>query len=380
MVALIIETGIWFSVVMLVAICRFTSRIMAVGSLRKLQSDDLVMVFALCTYITLVVTINHVAHASTNLLPPGFDVGTLTPQDIKEREYGSKLTLVVEQCQIATVWAAKACILIMYSRLTIGRMENIAIKILAAYVAFGFVFMEIFYFGVWCRPFKAYFEVPTPSEQCNAAINHLITNAVFNLSSDAILLIIALPMFIRSRFPLRKKIALVSVFGLGLFVILCAILNKYYSFTQPFGSLWTFWYVRESSTALLVTNLPYIWTVLRRVFKFKALDSTISEGTYGSTPLSRMRSAVPFTNNQRRTQVEQGLDPETGRQFSENRQPSVSMTPFSKEEAGLYFLTTPSQTDSWGHSWTSKYSDVSPRTPSRCITKDALLPPRSPSF
>lgn len=44
----------------------------------------------------------------------------------------------------------------MYARLTVGRVENIAIKVLAGYVAFGFVFMEIFYFGVWCRPFHDY--------------------------------------------------------------------------------------------------------------------------------------------------------------------------------------------------------------------------------
>ena len=52
---------------------------------------------------------------------------------------------------------------------------------------------------------------------------------------------------------------MVGVFSLGIFVVLAAVLNKVYSFTQPFGSLWSFWYVRESSTALLVANLPFVW-------------------------------------------------------------------------------------------------------------------------
>ena len=56
--------------------------------------------------------------------------------------------------------------------------------------------------------------------------------------------------------------------------ILAAVLNKYYSFSQPFGSLWTFWYVRESSTALLVANLPFTWTLLRRIFNLRAFDSS----------------------------------------------------------------------------------------------------------
>lgn len=143
----------------------------------------------------------------------------------------------------------------MYSRLTMWRLENIAIKILGCYVAFGFVFMEVFYMGVWCRPLHLYWAVPTPNKQCNAATNHLITNAAFNLSSDAILLGIALPMFIRSKLPRQQKVALVCVFGLGLFVILCAILNKYYSFREPFGSLWTFW-VRKNSTRPLPRRIP----------------------------------------------------------------------------------------------------------------------------
>lgn len=72
----------------------------------------------------------------------------------------------------------KACLIIMYLRLTTLRKENLAIKILAGYIAFGFVFMEVFYFGVWCRPFHNYWAVPTPNVQCDAATDHLITNAV----------------------------------------------------------------------------------------------------------------------------------------------------------------------------------------------------------
>lgn len=114
------------------------------------------MIGAIATYTALVVTINIVANASTNLLEPGFDIASLSQREIFQREYGSKLVLVVEQCQILTTWAIKACMLIMYSRLTIRRTENVAIKVLGGYTLFTFVFMEIFYFGVWCRPFPEY--------------------------------------------------------------------------------------------------------------------------------------------------------------------------------------------------------------------------------
>lgn len=79
------------------------------------------------------------------------------------------------------------------------------------------------------------------------------------------MLIIGLPIFIRVQIPLRQKIPVVLLFSLGIFVIVCAILNKIYSFTNPFGSEWVFWYVRESSTALIVANMPFVWSFYRRL-------------------------------------------------------------------------------------------------------------------
>lgn len=129
---------------------------MALGSFRRFQADDYFMMFALCTYTVVISTINIVEHTSSNLLPPGYDIAHMTKQDIDERTFGSKLILVVENCQIMTVWSAKTCLLIMYLRLTRLRWENIAIKVLLVYVGVTFVVMEILYLGVWCRPFHNY--------------------------------------------------------------------------------------------------------------------------------------------------------------------------------------------------------------------------------
>lgn len=234
---------------------------MTLGSFRKFQADDYLMLLALCFYTTLISTINIVRYTNSNLLPPGFNINTITPHDKAQREYGSKLILVVEQCQCATVWLVKGCLVLLYLRLTSVHRENILIKILGAYVVITFVVMDILYFGVWCQPFHEYWAVPTDSSQCDAATNHLITNACFNLSSDVAMILIVLPIFLRMRLPWQKKIPLIFVFSLGLFTILAAILNKVYSFSDPFGSLWTYWYTRESSTALLVANLPFVFTL-----------------------------------------------------------------------------------------------------------------------
>lgn len=96
----------------------------------------------------------------------------------------------------------------------------------------------------------------TLTEQCSAATNHLITNAVFNISSDLIIISIPMPLLFKVRLPLKNKITLIMIFLIGAFTvsltehllfaannvkIVAAALNKYYSFTHPFGTEWTIW-------------------------------------------------------------------------------------------------------------------------------------------
>src|ERR1700761_3214276 len=103
---------------------------MTLGSFRKFQADDYLMAIVLCFYTTLIATINIVRNTSSNLLPPGFDVAKLTPHEKRQREYGRKLILVVEQCQCVTIWGVKGCLILLYLRLTSIHRENIAIKLL----------------------------------------------------------------------------------------------------------------------------------------------------------------------------------------------------------------------------------------------------------
>ncbi|QIW97121.1 hypothetical protein AMS68_002639 [Peltaster fructicola] len=273
-----VESWIWFAVVMWVGLSRFVSRRLVLGYFKAFQWDDYIMILALAFYTTLIVTINIVALTSSNLLEPGTSLADMSQDEIDERVYGSKLILVVEECQCCVIWAAKACLAVMYLRFTVLAKENLMIKILLGYIAGGFVLMEILYLGVWCRPFSEYWAVPTDNVQCNAATDHLITNAVLNLTSDLAMLLIGLPIFVRVQVPLRQKIPLVLLFSLGIFVIIAAILNKIYSFTNPFGDEWVFWYVRESSTALIVANMPFVWGLYRKLPCFQ-LRTIHAKGT-----------------------------------------------------------------------------------------------------
>ena len=60
---------------------------------------------------------------------------------------------------------------------------------------------------------------------------------------------------------------LLGVFGMGVFVIIAAILNKLYALVPSLqGYQYTLWYFREASTAIYVANLPFMWNLLRDTF------------------------------------------------------------------------------------------------------------------
>ena len=132
------------------------SRRMTLGSFRKFQADDYIMCAAIAFYTPLLVTINIVRNTSSNLLPPGTDADNFSTSERKERIYGSKLILVVEQCQCVTIWCAKICLILLYLRITPVFREHLVVKVLLGYVAVTFVVMDILYFAVWCRPFHNY--------------------------------------------------------------------------------------------------------------------------------------------------------------------------------------------------------------------------------
>ncbi|KUJ14456.1 uncharacterized protein LY89DRAFT_139975 [Mollisia scopiformis] len=284
MLSLLAESWTWYAFATLVICARYASRWLQLGSLKAFGPEDYVMLWVFGFYTSLVANMNVVAHLDTNLMLPT-DIPTLTPAGIASRIHGSKLVLVVEQSMIMTQWGCKICLLLLYSKLTFGLKQQLAVKIVGGYVVVNLIVMEILYFGVWCRPFDQYWAVPVANEQCSAAIHHLITNAVFNISSDIMMLCIPIPLLIKSQLPRANKIILCGLFGLGIFVILCAVLNKYYSFAHPFSPMWEFWYIREASTAVLVANMPMCWSLMRRIFNLRAFSGLSSSNGQRSKSL-----------------------------------------------------------------------------------------------
>jgi hypothetical protein len=112
------EAGILYAVCWIVVVVRLISRRIHRGAWKRLQLDDYLILLAMVTDTVLVIVMHKIVVTSSNLIPPDENVNQYDQAEIHRRIYGSKLVLVVEQMQILTIWLVKACLLIMYYRMT----------------------------------------------------------------------------------------------------------------------------------------------------------------------------------------------------------------------------------------------------------------------
>lgn len=219
------------------------------------------------------------ARYATNLMDPkDYPTVLADPKQVSDRIYGSKIVIGLEQCMLVSTWGVKTCMLMLYWRMTQNLKSNLYIKILSVYVAVGFVVIMVTYYAVYCRPFSQYWAMPVENMQCATYQYYSITQAVFNISSDAAMFAVPIPLLIRAQLKMRRKVVLIGVMSLGLFTIIAAILNKFFNFASPLTTIYQIWYIREASTSIYVANLMCWWPLLRKLFGVKAFKYNSNRG------------------------------------------------------------------------------------------------------
>lgn len=226
--------------------------------------------------------------------PTELDAVLADPKQVHDRVLGSKIVIALEQCMLFSTWGVKTCLLILYWRITQNLPSRLYVKILAVYVAVGFAVIMITYYAVYCRPFSQYWAMPVSNPQCATYQHYSITQAVFNISSDAFMFAIPIPLIVKAKLPRRRKLLLLLVMSLGLFTIIAAILNKYFNFASPLTTVYQIWYIREASTAIFVANMMCWWPLLRKIFGMRAFQ-------YISTPRRSYRKTDKENNTRSRT-------------------------------------------------------------------------------
>ncbi|PLN82649.1 hypothetical protein BDW42DRAFT_77724 [Aspergillus taichungensis] len=272
---LITEGAIFWSIAVVLFIGRLVSRIVGTGSIKHLNFEDYTMCATFVVYTSLLVLIPISSLYATNLMDPAdYNKVLADPIEVNRRIIGSKIVIGLEQCMLFSTWGVKTCMLTMFWRLTKNLRLHLFVKCIAVYVVVGFVVIMVTYYGVYCRPFSQYWAMPVHDMQCATYQHYSITQAVFNISSDAAMLAVPVPLLIQAQMRMRKKVLLICIMSLGLFTVVAAILNKVYNFASPLTTTYQIWYIREASTGIYVANLVCLWPLLRKLFGFKAFQNS----------------------------------------------------------------------------------------------------------
>ncbi|KAF9871151.1 hypothetical protein CkaCkLH20_11320 [Colletotrichum karsti] len=358
-----IEAWTLYAIGMVVTFLRMFARVKAVG-FRNFRADDYLAFAAAIFYTiqsTLAYEVGNIAHGLANNGMTDAERVALSTSDPEYgiRIIGSKIQVAGWTTYSALIWLLKLSMLCFYLRLTegLGRRYRIRIWIgfglvLGTFIAsLGSVFLA-------CIPFNKYWQInPDPGNSCQAAVSLPIiwTSFAANVSTDIYLILIPIPLLWESTLKLIKKIASTIVLGAGIFVLVCATLKSIFVLVDPVNGaqLAGTWGTRETFVAVVTTNLPMIFPLLRtwlkplwpsmlrsskKTYKTPTGFQTIGggNGQYGPRSYDRRTnpsSANAITTNATFTESEERIMKDV--KLQDIKGSSVSPTPGSKPPNGI---------------------------------------------
>lgn len=302
---------------------RTYARISAVG-IRDLRADDYLIWFAVLIYTAQCVLGHKVGSMARGLANNGMtdeQRSMLSPDDPEYdfRVIGSKIQVAGWTTAACLLWTLKLSLSFFYLRLHNGLHSYIK----RIYITMGIILATwaavICTIYLSCRPFHHYWQIsPDPGNQCQAAVSRPIiwVSFICNISTDILLLMIPLPMLWQSTLKLLKKVAASLVLSAGVLIIICAILKTVYVLVDPVmgGRLAAEWGTRETFVAVVTTNLPMIFPLLKtwvlplfpsrfrttsadKKYKTPSGFITIGGGGGGSRGISKQSSTHHITAN-----------------------------------------------------------------------------------
>ncbi|PWY81559.1 hypothetical protein BO94DRAFT_558007 [Aspergillus sclerotioniger CBS 115572] len=322
----IIENWIELCLGVLVILLRLYSRAKVVG-IRKWQADDFMSIIALFLWISEVTMFKLIVHLGTNTGLTDEERASISVKETHERMLGTQFLLVGWMLYVTLLWVLKACMLCFFDRLTIGLPRQKFVKYAAGFCFCAYIaaMMTIL---LHCIPLDRLWQIyPNPGCKLSA------------LKTDAILLLIPIPLLVRVRLPMRRKLMAGLLLCGGIFVMIAALL-------RCFLSLWMIdsvnasnvWGVRETFIAVIAVNVPCIKPLFGRSASHGEWSMDPSTGKGGAAAshrlnvfnkstegqASRRRSGGELILKDSRTQfgyeiqggIDQGMNEEAGRDMT----------------------------------------------------------------
>ncbi|PYH80289.1 hypothetical protein BO82DRAFT_313273 [Aspergillus uvarum CBS 121591] len=241
---------------------------------RHLRLDDYLVWVGILFYtaqVSLAYNVGAVAHGLANNSMTDAQRAALTPEspEYHARVIGSKIQLAGWATYSALISFLKLSMLAFYARLMDGLGRRYRIPIYVGFVlVVGSFLASIITILASCRPFHKNWQIyPNPGNVCQPAISMPVVAITFasNLLTDPYLILLPIPMLWGSSLKVIKKIAATIILSAGIFILVCATLKAVFIIVEQDkgASLAEEWGTRETFAAVITTNLPMVFHLLR---------------------------------------------------------------------------------------------------------------------
>ncbi|RAL00003.1 uncharacterized protein BO80DRAFT_465716 [Aspergillus ibericus CBS 121593] len=296
-----IENWIELGLGIIVILLRLYARAKVVG-IKKRQPDDYITVLVFFLWAVEVLMFKFVVRFGANTGLNDEQRASISVAEMRERVFGTQCLLAGWLLYVSLLWALKACMLFFYNRLTIGLPQQRFVKFAACF-CFVTYLAAILTILLHCTPLEKLWQIsPNPGRYCTQATANYIVVAVTNVSTDATLLLIPLPLLIRVRLPTRRKVAIGLLLSGGIFVMMAALLRCFISLESIESvNASNVWGVRETFAAVVAVNAPCIKPLFstRASNEESARDPSRGKGGAGSHSLTVFGQATPGVSRKR---------------------------------------------------------------------------------
>lgn len=161
----------------------------------------------------------------------------------------------------------KFMVLFFYRRLTMGLLHRRTINLLFLFCGISWIVL-ILTVSASCRPFHHNWQIrPLPGPECTFRAQNFWTLVFLNVTTDAALMIIPVPILWHLRVSRRRKIAVSILLLSGVFIISSAIIRAVMTMRgAPSVININRWGFRELTVALLAVSAPILWPISTKAF------------------------------------------------------------------------------------------------------------------
>ncbi|RMZ73474.1 integral membrane PTH11 [Pyrenophora seminiperda CCB06] len=281
------EAWIEYGVGTLILLARIAARCSRIGL--KWEGDDYFAMLSVFFFTGELVMLQIIGELGSITGMTNEKALTLTPEETRHVVIGSKCLLAGWIIYTTLIWCLKGCMLFFYKRLTLNLQQQNLVNITGGVCTVAYI-ATITVYLTHCHPLHRLWQVyPYPGNDCALNISKYLALVVTNVTTDAMILYIPLPLLWSVRLPLQKKAIYAFWLCTGIFIMTATLLRCILCLQDVSQiNVGTIWSIRETFVGIIAVNVPIL-----KPFFSKAKNA-VSSTKASKDSSSADANALPF--------------------------------------------------------------------------------------